>query len=307
MDFARLRALRELSNRQTMTAVADVLCLTPSAVSQQLAQLEAEVGVPLTERRGRGVKLTHAGEVLVGHVERVLTVLDEARSELAQIRQEIAGTLRVAAFATAAAALLPPVILALRAAYPRLQITLVEMEPAEGLAALGSWSADIAIVDDLSGRPASSGRAVRQVPLIDDELHVVMSRDHRLARKKTLGLAELRDEAWALDSATSVYGEFVLGLCRRAGYAPRVSAECLGSEIIAAMVASGCAISIIPGLRLGQMRGTFAAVPLRPKVHRHISVAFRQGERTHPAIRVFVEQLLRTATSLKARGAHPGA
>lgn len=300
MDFARLRALRELSNRQTMTAVADVLCLTPSAVSQQLAQLEAEVGVPLTERRGRGVKLTHAGEVLVGHVERVLTVLDEAKSELAQIREEIAGTLRVAAFATAAAALLPPVIQALRAAYPRLQVTLVEMEPAEGLAALGSWSTDIAIVDDLGGRPARGGQTVKHVPLIDDELHVILATGHRLARKKTLGLAELKDEEWALDSASSVYGEFVLGLCRRAGYAPRVSAECLGSEIIAAMVSSGCAVSIIPGLRLGQMRGAFAAVPLRPRVHRHISAAFRQGERTHPAIRVFVEQLLRTAKSLRA-------
>lgn len=299
MDFARLRALRELSNRQTMTAVAEVLHLTPSAVSQQLAQLEAEVGVPLTERRGRGVKLTHAGEVLVGHVERVLTVLDEATSELAQIREEIAGTLRVAAFATAAAALLPPVIQALRAAYPRLQITLVEMEPAEGLAALGSWSADIAIVDDLGGRPARGGKTLKQVPLIDDELYVVMARGHRLARRKTLGLAELRNEEWALDSATSVYGEFVLGLCRRAGYAPRINAECLGSEIIAAMVDAGCAISIIPGLRLGQMRGTFAAVPLRPKINRRISAAFRQGERTHPAIRVFVDQLLRTTTALQ--------
>ncbi|MDB6000752.1 MAG: transcriptional regulator, LysR family [Rhizobacter sp.] len=299
MDIARLKALRELSIRHTMTAVADALSLTPSAVSQQIAQLEEEAGIPLTERRGRGVKLTHAGEVLVSHAERIMVVLDEARSDLATIRKEIAGTLRVAAFATAAAAILPPVLQALRLHYPRLQITLVEMEPAEGLAALGSWGADLAIVDDLTVRLARMDKTVEQVPLIDDELRVVMATNHRLANKKSIGLAELKDEEWALDSATSFYGEFVLNLCRQAGYTPRVNAECRGSEIIAAMVASGCSVSIIPGLRLGQMTPHLTARPLRPEVRRRISVAFRRGERSHPAVRAFVDQLLQTAQSLK--------
>ena len=110
MDIARLRALRELSTRQTMAAVAEALFLTPSAVSQQIAQLEEEAGVPLTERQGRGVRLTPAGEVLVTHAERILMVLDEARADLADIKREIAGVLRVAAFPTVAAALLPQAI-----------------------------------------------------------------------------------------------------------------------------------------------------------------------------------------------------
>jgi len=283
-----------------MTAVAEVLCLTPSAVSQQLAQLEDEVGIALTERRGRGVKLTHAGEVLVTHVERVLTVLDEAKSELAQLKQEIAGTLRVSAFATSAAALLPPVIHALRSQYPRLQITLVEMEPAEGLAALGSWSADVAIVDDLTVRLARMEKAVERVPLIDDELRVVVAEGHRLAGKSFITLAELKDEEWALDSATSFYGEFVLNLCRQAGYTPRVNAECRGSEIIASMVASGCSISIIPGLRLSQLPRSLVAVPLRPQVKRRILAAFRLGEKSHPAIKAFVKELQRTARAQQA-------
>lgn len=289
MDIARLKALRELSIRQTISAVAQALHLTPSAVSQQIAHLEAEVGLALTERRGRGVKLTHAGNVLVAHAERVLTVLDEAASELAQLRQEIGGTLRVAAFATAAAALLPEVIQALRSAHPHLQITLMEMEPSEGLAALGSWSADLAIVDDLTARLARAERTVERVPLIDDRLHVVMARGHRLAKKDGIGIAELKDEEWALDSATSFYGEYVLELCRAAGYAPLVNAECRGSEIIASMVAAGCSISIIPGLRLKQLPKSLRAVPLRPEVKRRISVAFRSGERAHPAIKAFVE------------------
>jgi len=88
-----------------MAAVAEALFLTPSAVSQQIAQLEEEAGVKLIERQGRGVRLTKAGEVLVEHTERMLLVLDEAKSDLAQIKREVAGVIRVAAFPTVAAAL----------------------------------------------------------------------------------------------------------------------------------------------------------------------------------------------------------
>jgi len=203
-----------------MAAVAEAHYLTPSAVSQQIAQLEEEAGVALTERQGRRVKLTHAGELLVTHVERMLTVLDEAKSDLAVIREEISGTLRIAAFATAAATLLPPVIQALRRPFPRLHVILAEMEPAEGLAALGSWNADLAIVDDLSLQLARLEKTVETVPLLEDELRVAMTRGHRLAEKESIDLSELQDEDWALDSAGSFYGEFVTELCRRAGYTP---------------------------------------------------------------------------------------
>ena len=98
MDITRLRTLRELARCRTMAAAAESLHLTPSAVSQQVSQLEREADMALIERRGRGVVLTPAGERLVAHAERILMVLDEARSELALLRGEIAGELRVAAF-----------------------------------------------------------------------------------------------------------------------------------------------------------------------------------------------------------------
>lgn len=295
MDLARLRTLRELANRGTMAAAAEALHLTPSAVSQQLSQLEEEAGVALTQRRGRGVTLTHAGEVLVAHVERMMAVLNEARADLAHIRQDISGSLRVAAFASAAATLLPSVIQALRERYPQLQITLVEMEPAAGLAGLGSWDVDLSIVDDLSLRLARLEQSVEQVMLLEDELRVAMTRDHPLSGKESITLAELKDESWALDSASSFYGEFVLDLCKRAGFAPHVNAECHGSEIIGAMVSSGCSISIIPALRLAQMPPNLVSVSLRPQVKRRILCAFRRGDKRHPAIQVLLKELKQSA------------
>lgn len=306
MDLGRLRTLRELSNRQTMTAVANALGLTPSAVSQQIAMLEEEAGLALTVRRGRGVELTNAGEVLVAHADRVMNVIDEARSDLATLRSEVSGNLRVAAFATAAAVMLPPLVQRLRHAFPRLHIRVTEMEPSEGLAALKAWEADLAVVDGPSVQLARMERAVVKVPLIDDELHAIVATDHPLAGRDSIALSELSGEPWALDSATSFYGKFVLDLCRQAGYVPWVNAACRGPEIIAAMVASGCSVSVVPGLRLGQIRQQVAARPLRPAVKRHICLAYRLGERSHPAVQVFVHQLLCLMREGSVAGASPG-
>src|SRR5579872_2087544 len=117
MDIARLRTLRELSIRHTMAAVADAMLVSPSAVSQQVAQLELEVGLQLIERRGRGVRLTLAGNRLAAHAERVIAALEHARAELAELKGVIAGELRIAAFPSVAATLIPPTMRELQLAY----------------------------------------------------------------------------------------------------------------------------------------------------------------------------------------------
>ncbi|MES2940497.1 MAG: LysR substrate-binding domain-containing protein [Pseudomonadota bacterium] len=298
MDVNRLRALRELARRGTMAAAAEALFLTPSAVSQQVALLEQEVGVALTERRGRGVRLTPAGEALVAHAERIMVVLDEARSEMAQLRREIAGELRVAAFPTIASAVLPETVKALRAVFPRLDVVLEEMEPLDGLAALGSWRTDVALVDDLSAPLAGQPDALGLVPLAQDRLYALLPEAHALASRRSLGMGELRGEAWAMDSTASAFGGVVMGLCRRAGYEPRVNARCTGFEMVAAMVASGCSVSVVPGLRLLRPSPGLRAVRLQPEVRRQISAAYRRGERDHPAVAAFVQELARTTRQL---------
>src|SRR5436853_7923649 len=96
LDLRRLRLLRELAARGTIGAVAEALSYSPSAVSQQLAQLEREAGVPLLERVGRNVRLTAAAQMLVGHTEALLARLEEAEADLAATAEHITGTPRVA-------------------------------------------------------------------------------------------------------------------------------------------------------------------------------------------------------------------
>src|ERR1700733_3244483 len=113
IDVRRLRLLLELTRRGTITAVADALGYTPSAVSQQLAALEREAGVPLLERAGRRVALTSAGAVLVRYAESVLAVLEEASAALAASRASLTGPLRIGAFPSAARSMLPQALVAL--------------------------------------------------------------------------------------------------------------------------------------------------------------------------------------------------
>lgn len=170
MDVARLRTLRELAMRQTMAAVAEALRVSPSAVSQQIAQLEAEAGLRLIERRGRRVRLTQAGQRLVAHAERIIAALEDAKTDLAELKQAVAGELRVAAFSSVAAALIPQVMKALERRHAQLTIVLEEMEPVDSLAALRAWQTDVALVDDLTVPPNTAGPNIERVPILEDLL-----------------------------------------------------------------------------------------------------------------------------------------
>ena len=298
MDMTRLRALRELARCGTMAAAADALSLTPSAISQQISSLEEEAGVSLTERRGRGVRLTPAGESLVAHTERILVVLDEARSELAQLRREIAGELRVAAFPSIASAVMPETIKNLHTLFPRLEVVVEEMEPADGLAALSSWRADIALIDHLSILMDSKHESHGFVPLTEDLLYVLLPAAHPLAKRQSLAIADLRHEPWALDSTSSAFGVFVENLCRRSGFEPLLNVRAKGFELVSAMVAAGCSVSVVPGLRLIRPMPGTKAIRLRPESRRKISVAYRRGERLHPAVTVFIKEIVRVAEQM---------
>src|SRR5690606_10559376 len=294
MDIIRLRTLRELSQRHTMAAVAEALFLTPSAVSQQIGQLAEELGVQLVEKRGRGVRLTAAGERLVAHAERLFSIVEEAKSDMAAIKNEVAGTLRVAAFPTVGTSLLPAAIHYVEREFPALQIVIEELEPADGLAALGSWRCDLAFVDDTTPMPKASRQTMEKLALMDDALYALLPSNHTLASRRSISIEDLQEERWALDSAWSSFAEYVLNLCRRAGYEPNVNAHCRGFEILSAMVSEGCSVAVVAGLRLRHPVAGITAVKLRPEVRRRISVAYRSGERDHPAVQAFLAAIERS-------------
>lgn len=291
MDLSRLRALRELSKRKTMAAVADAMFVSASAVSQQISQLEDEAGIRLIERRGRGVRLTPAGERLVAHAERIMGILEEAKTDLAELRKVVAGELRVAAFPSVASTLIPPTMRALEREYPRLRVVLNAMEPIEGLAALRAWQTDIAIIDDITVDAGGLDRNIETKYLCDDRLFAILPAHHPLAGQDHIHLAELRNSKWALDVASNKYSAVIVNECRAAGFEPIINGYCNGFEVVIALIEAGCSVSVMPGLRLKGFKGDVVATPIVPELQRRISAAVRRGETRNPAIEAFLRIL----------------
>jgi DNA-binding transcriptional LysR family regulator len=291
LDAGRLRILWELAHRGTMAAVAEARLVSTSAVSQQLAQLEIECGAALLRREGRRVRLTPMGERLVRHAERLMTVMEEAEADLATGRVEVAGRVRMAAFPSAAAALVPKAVLALRRWHPKLVLELRDDGAQVGLAELRGWQLDIALVDRF-GRPREpTDPQIELLPLFTDALYAMLPREHPLARRAFVSLADLAEESWSLNDGGSAFHRALLDACREAGFTPRIISACRSIEVTMAMVRAGCSISIQPGLWARRYEGAVSVRPLRPLIERHIAVAIRRGSRAQPAIAAAVAAL----------------
>jgi DNA-binding transcriptional LysR family regulator len=299
MDIGRLRALRELSIRKTMAAVAEALHVSPSAVSQQISLLEQEVGIDLVERRGRGVNLTIAGRMLVERANRIFTELESARADMAELKDVVAGELRVAAFPSVAAAFIPKTIRAMSGTYPQLTVQFDEMEPEEGLNALRSWQTDVALIDDLNIPPGLLDPGIETIPLIEDVFNVMMSPNHRLAHMEEITLGDLSGEHWVIDTASSTYTRVLTDACQNAGFTPIIIARCKGFEVTLSLIREGCAIAIFPELRARFDLQDARVCRLVPEIRRRISVAFRKGEKKSPALQAFIQSIYAHATDFR--------
>jgi len=291
VEIARLRTLRELAFRKTMAAVAEALHVTPSAISQQITSLENELGVQLVQRRGRGVTLTAAGAVLVRYAETIVSTYEIAKAELAELKKEVVGEVRIAAFSSAAATLVPGVMKRLARDYPRLMVTIDDMESNEGLNALRVWEVDVVLFHDLTTSEGDRTDKVEIRPLHADELCCVVPIGHPLAVKPSVSLLDLQNEDWAMGQSSPYYHDYILSQCSAHGFSPRIIGRSNSADVVFSLVSAGCAISILPSLLRKSAPADVVMKPLSPRVERRISVAFRRGDDRHPGIRVFLEAL----------------
>lgn len=288
-DLHRLFLLRELAHRGTITAVAEALSYSPSAVSQQLKVLEGEVGLRLVEPVGRRVRLTPPARRLVEHTETVLQTLEGARSELAAAGSSITGTVRVAAFQTVAHTLLPPALTALAAACPRLRVELVEDEPETALPALVAREFDLVIVEEYPGfrhrrRPEAEYRR-----LLTDRLDLAQPRGWPVGRRA--GLAGLSRRMWIMEPAPSLARDWATALCRAAGFEPDVRYETSDLLLHAQLVRTGHAVAILPRLLALADDPDLRLLPLPQAPARAVYTVARTGAGDHPAVRAVRDAL----------------
>ena len=181
IDVRRLRVLRALADHGTVAAAAQALHLTPSAVSQQLATLEREVGQPVVERRGRGLVLTGAADVLLDHAHALFAQLERAEADVAAHARGELGTVVVGAFPTALASIAAPAAQALAVTQPRLGLELLDVESPHCFAALAEEAIDVAISMQSASAPTPGDPRFASRPLLDDPLDAVLPAGHPLA------------------------------------------------------------------------------------------------------------------------------
>ncbi|GAA4062867.1 LysR family transcriptional regulator [Actinomadura miaoliensis] len=296
LDLNRARILREVARLGSMTAAARALSYSQPAISHHIARLEAEAGTPLVVRHGRGVRLTEAGRILVEHVDDALARMADAQERLAAIAGLRAGRARIAVFPTAAAALLPDALAALRTRAPGVTVSLTEAEPPGAVAALRAGEADLAVVFAYPHTPPDAGTRLRQVPLFDDPIRVVLPGDHPLARADRVHLADLADETWA--SGCERCRGHLLRACRDAGFTPRVAFATDDHIAVQRLVARGLAVTALPGLALGLHREPHVALPPAPELgRRHVSVLLPDAPRP-PAVSALLDELCAAADTL---------
>src|ERR687896_2434419 len=215
LDVRRMRVLREVAVRGSFSAAAEALSFTQSAVSQQIAALERETGTVLVQRSARGVRLTEAGEALVRHADVVLSRLAEAEAELEAIAGLRGGRLRMAAFESAGATLMPLAIADFRAKHPGIELTMSLGEPELTEPQLKSGELDLVLG---FGSRYDQNDGVERHFLCEDPMLLVLPQEHPLVNKRNLRLADLADEAWIggpqdCECNRLIYGAVAGGYC----------------------------------------------------------------------------------------------
>lgn len=285
----RLTVLLAAARVGSFAGAADALFQTPSAISQQIATLEREVGAILFERSRRGVRLTIAGHALQRHAEVVLNHLADAQSEIEALVSGETGRVQFGSFPTATATFAASAVAIFQARFPRAEVRFTDGEPYESFARLKARQLDLAVVFDLAGWPAYrtyEGRVVGSesdvslTSLCEDPFLVMLSPGHRLAERRHLELDDLRNERITGSSNDCApWGTDLRRLCEAAGFTPALEPLYCSADFQAqqAFVAAGLGISLLPSLAQLNARRDIVLRPLRGGPVRRVHVAFPAG------------------------------
>ncbi len=291
LDVRRMRVLREVAARGSFSAAAEALSFTQSAVSQHVAALEREAGTKLVERGRKGVRLTDAGRVLVGHADAILARIDSAEQDLAALAGLRGGRLRLVSFQSGGATLAPRAVAAFHERHPQVELSMLEAEPDEAGRLLRSGDVDLALVYDHESTPGMLGADLLLTHLLDDRYDAILPKDHALAGRARLSLSDLSGEPWV--ASTSVCGcrQITESVCRDAGFEPRVAFEADETLAAQALVAAGVGVTLLPQLALTALHPGVVARRLSNPPVRHIWVACLKGAYASPASDAMLQTL----------------
>jgi DNA-binding transcriptional LysR family regulator len=294
LELKHLRVFKEVVERGSFSAAAEALNYSQPAVSQQIAALERATGAKLVDRNARGIRLTDAGQALLGHADAVLAQLADAEAELEAIGTLRSGRVRLVSFPTGGASLIPPATAAFHDRYPGVDLILSVADPPAARDHLRSGDVDIALLLE-SGFEGSEDDGIERIHLLDDPMFLALPRDHPLASRRRLKLAELADETWmhgSNEACSCPDGMIFVRACHTAGFEPRVALHNDDYAAIQGFVAAGVGVALIPQLALESVRDDVVIRQLsEPKPIRRVVAAANGNAYRAPATEAMLEIL----------------
>jgi DNA-binding transcriptional LysR family regulator len=304
LDVKRLRILREVAQRGSFSGAADSLYLSQSAVSQQIATLEREVGMQLLDRTREGPKLTDAGRVLVSHADAAIARLEEAERELAAIAGIEGSELRLASFPSASATVLTEAVSTFHRRYPKVRLAVADAEPEVSLPQLRGGEIDLALTFDYPSIPTEGERDLDRTLVLTESMRVCLPKDHELAAKPVVPLAELADTLWLCGSRPSSCGVVVMEACRQAGFEPQVGFESDDYNVMQGFIAAGLGVTLLPDLALPTLRSELVVRETDPpSPQRRVWAVTRSEGARSPATEAMLEILTDVGESISERSA----
>jgi DNA-binding transcriptional LysR family regulator len=298
IDAAGLRVMRAIADEGSFTGAALSLGYSQPAISQMVRRLEQRTGTVLVERVGRNVRLTEAGQVLARHAVGVLSALDAAEEEVAAIAGLRAGRVRLMAFPSSSATLVPRALALVKKRFPEVKVTFTEAEPPESLAALRAGECDLAVAFAYEGTDLGRGEEDLDMfvthKLMDDEVRLAVPRSHPMATAEVGELAALSQESW-IAGCPRCRGH-LLQLCSKAGFIPNVSFETEDYVAVLGLVAEGLGVALIPDLILrSASHPDVVTLPMQPASRRAVHVVTTSDLQRVPAVKATLDALCESA------------
>jgi DNA-binding transcriptional LysR family regulator len=266
VDPRRLLTFREVVRQGSFSRAGEALALTQPAVSQQVAALERQLGLKLLERGPGGPTPTEAGALLLAHADAVADRLAQADTQVAELAATERETLRVGAFPSALATVVPGAIVRLREQLPEVQVEAGEASGEELGAMVAAGDLHVAMCFQDAALPPRRPHGTERHELGREPMLAVMRADHPLAGRERIAIADLSDETWTAPSRDHL----VYHACVAAGFEPRIAF--VTRDVLAArgLVASGLAVTLMPGLLAAGLPDV-AMLPLDgPQPHRSL-------------------------------------
>ncbi len=283
LDVRRLRLLRELHLRGTLAEVATALHQSPSSVSQQLTQLEREVGVELLRKVGRKVQLTAQAEILVEHTTAVLELLEQAESELAASLEEATGTIRIAAFQSVVLALVPSALQVLARDHPRLRVTMTQREPETALRETWARDFDLVVAEQYPGHAAPWHPELDSIDLTTDAIRLAVPREG-LPFGDVTSIEQARDAPWVMEPVGAASRHWAEQACRQAGFEPDIRYETADLQAHLRLVETGNAVALTPDLLWRGVHQSVRLIDLDGSPRRTVFTSARRASADSPGV-----------------------